>query len=176
MVKKGDIWISAVLYMALGIVILTIILAAGLPVINRIRDKNLAIDTKESMFTLDKNIREVYNEGPGSQRPLTLDIKKGNFIIDQDLNEINWSIESTVQLSDLDTVIQEGTLSIHSTKTTSNDYLIIFGLDYDPLNIDLVLNNPVNSLSGTNKLIVLNQGVTDPINNPNKVTIQISVI
>ena len=81
MIKKGDIWISAVLYMGLGIIILTIILSAGLPVINRIRDKNLAIDTKESMFTIDKNIREVYNEGPGSQRPLILEIKKGDFNI-----------------------------------------------------------------------------------------------
>ncbi len=174
MVKKGDIWISAVLYMGLGVIILTIILSAGLPVINRIRDKNLAIDTKESMFTIDKNIREVYNEGPGSQRPLILEIKKGDFNIFENENEINWTIESSVQLSDLDTLIQEGTLSIYSTKTPSEDYKITFGLNYNSLNLVLDLTSPINTFSGTNKLIILNQGEIS--SNPGKVTIQISII
>ena len=50
--KKGDIWISAALYFGLGIVVLSLILAAGLPVINKLRDKNIIIQTKEIMFKL----------------------------------------------------------------------------------------------------------------------------
>ena len=34
--KRGDIWISAVLYMALGIIVIALILAASLPVIDRL--------------------------------------------------------------------------------------------------------------------------------------------
>mgnify|MGYP001558011191 FL=1 len=56
--KKGaSIWISAVLYFGIGIIILTILLTAGLPVINKLRDKNIVIQTKQVMHTLDENIR-----------------------------------------------------------------------------------------------------------------------
>ena len=44
--KNGQTWISAVLYIALGTILLTIILAAGLPVINNLRDKNVVIQTQ----------------------------------------------------------------------------------------------------------------------------------
>ena len=70
MKQKGDIWISAVLYMALGIIILVIVLSVAIPVVNKIRDKNIALNTKELMFDLDRNIRIVYSEGTGSRRPI----------------------------------------------------------------------------------------------------------
>ena len=73
--KKGDVWISAILYFGIGIVVITIILAAGLPVINRLRDKNVIIQTKQVMHTIDDNIREVIREGPGSQRVVTISAK-----------------------------------------------------------------------------------------------------
>ena len=57
--KKGDsTWISAVLYFGIGIIIISILLAAGTPVVNRIRDKNTILQTKETMSNLDDNIRE----------------------------------------------------------------------------------------------------------------------
>ena len=39
--KKGDIWVSAILYFGLGIIVIAILLAAGLPVINKLKDKNI---------------------------------------------------------------------------------------------------------------------------------------
>ena len=77
MQKKGDVWISAILYFGIGIVIITILLTAGLPVINKLRDKNIIIQTKQVMHTMDDNIREVIKEGTGSQRVVTVNIKKG---------------------------------------------------------------------------------------------------
>ena len=62
MQKKGDVWISAILYFGIGIVIITILLTAGLPVINKLRDKNIIIQTKQVMHTMDDNIREVIKE------------------------------------------------------------------------------------------------------------------
>ena len=70
--KKADIWISAALYFGLGIIVITIILSAGLPLINRLKDKNTVIETKDVMFKLDTAIREVIRNGPGEQRSLSL--------------------------------------------------------------------------------------------------------
>ena len=80
--KKADVWVSAVLYFGLGIIVISLLLAAGLPAINKLRDKNVIIQTKEVFQVLDKNIRDVVRGGPGSQRVVSVDIKKGDFKID----------------------------------------------------------------------------------------------
>ena len=84
---KGQIWISAVLYSALGIIIITIILSAGLPLINKIRDRNLVTQTKDIMRTLDDNIKKVANEGPGSKRFLSPLIIDGGELVIYETNE-----------------------------------------------------------------------------------------
>src|SRR3989344_9677985 len=109
--KKGDVWVSAVLYFGLGMVLLTIILAAGTPVVNRLRDKNIVLQTKEVMHTLDSNIREVAREGPGSQRPLAVDIRKGEFLIDRVNNKVEWSYDTKALLSEPCTPTVMGTFN-----------------------------------------------------------------
>jgi len=156
--KKADIWISAVLYMALGIVILTIVLAAGIPIINKIKDKNLAIETKEVMITIDKNIRAVYNEGPGSRRPLKLEIKKGSLVVDNSNETIEYQLRTSVLLSQPDIEIQEGNLKILTQTTTAEkEYLTRLKLDYNGI-LNLTLQSSSNILSGTNNLVITNIG------------------
>jgi len=57
--KKGQIWISAVLYIALGVVAISIVLSAGVPLINKIKDKNTIVQTKDILFAVDNIIRKV---------------------------------------------------------------------------------------------------------------------
>ena len=74
--KLGEVWVSAVLYLALGLILITIVLAAGIPLINKIRDRNTVAQTKDILFVLDKNIRTVASEGTGSKRyvsPVNID-------------------------------------------------------------------------------------------------------
>lgn len=86
--KKGDVWVSAVLYFGLGIVVLTLILSVGMPVVNRLRDKNIATQTKDVFSSLDSNIREVARGGPGTQRILQLQMQKGEMkVYDQRVHE-----------------------------------------------------------------------------------------
>ena len=87
MKKKGNIWISAVLYFALGMILLSIILTSGMPVIERLRDKNIALQTKEVFQVMDQKILETAKGGPGNQKVLDLNIKKGTFIIDTENQE-----------------------------------------------------------------------------------------
>lgn len=153
--KKGDsTWISAVLYFGIGIIIISILLASGTPVINRIRDKNIISQTKVIMSNLDYNIREAAKGGPGSQRVVDLDLSKGEFNIDVLNDLVYWKFDSKVLLGDVCTavpsdiatnvgsflnqadpncpVIAEGTLKQIITKSsTSNPYTIYIILDYN---------------------------------------------
>jgi len=97
--KKGQIWISAVLYMALGIVALTLILSAGVPLIQKMKDRNVVSQTKILMFSIDKNINAVLSEGPGSTRYLSpVEIRAGNFWIEPNKDIIRWQMKTTAKL------------------------------------------------------------------------------
>ncbi|MBS3149221.1 hypothetical protein J4455_00810 [Candidatus Woesearchaeota archaeon] len=158
MKQKGDIWISAVLYMALGIIILVIVLSVAIPVVNKIRDKNIALNTKELMFDLDRNIRIVYSEGPGSRRPIKLEITKGTFSIDQAQDTISWQFSSKVQLSQLNLAVKEGSLIINTTQGASTkDFLTTYTLNYTSI-LDITSTAATNFISGKTNLIISNTG------------------
>ena len=99
--KKGDVWVSAILYFGLGIIIITIMLTAATPVINKLRDKNIIIQTKDIFQVIDANIREVAREGPGAQRPLTVDVRKGEFSFPVDGRTVQWKYESKALIADV---------------------------------------------------------------------------
>lgn len=171
--KKGDVWISAALYFGLGVVVLAIILAAGTPVINKLRDKNIAVQTKEVMFTLDNNIREVARGGPGTQRLLHVDIKKGNFNVEVP-DKIIWTYKTRAILSEPEDVvdwidgtpIKEGNLNI-MTKGKGSPYDVAIWLDYTD-QVELI--NDVSTVQGSTDLIITNAGNSEGIN-PNLVDI-----
>ncbi|MFH1376972.1 MAG: hypothetical protein ABIH25_05040 [Candidatus Woesearchaeota archaeon] len=165
--KRGDIWISAVLYMALGIVVLTIVLAAGLPVVNKMKDRQTLTQTKNVMNTLDQNIRTVYNEGPSSKRTVEVKIGRGEFKIIADTEEIQWSMDTKALLStpcelgEVCTPINEGNLQILTqAKTVKGEYTVTITLDYSE-NIDLNYTSSQSIISGTNKISILNTGPND---------------
>ncbi|MFH1638086.1 MAG: hypothetical protein ABIB71_06690 [Candidatus Woesearchaeota archaeon] len=97
--RRGQIWISVVLYMALGVIALTLILTAGVPLVQKMKDKNTFAQTKSLFFTLDSNIMAVTNEGPGSIRLLTpFEIKEGNFYVDDENEIIKWNMKTSAKL------------------------------------------------------------------------------
>ena len=154
--KKGDIWVSAVLYFALGVLILGIVLAATLPVIKQLKDKNVIVQTKNLMSDLDENIRSVYREGPGSQRSLEITINKGEFVINDDLNLVSFTMKSSFQESELGVEIQSGRLTILTNETSQQDlYEINLELDYSDI---LNLTSDVSQISGSNKILIKNKG------------------
>ena len=157
MEKKADIWVSAILYFALGVLILTLVLAATLPVIEQLKDKNVIIQTKNLMSDLDENIREVYREGAGSQRTIEITIKEGDFIIENNL--ITFELESTFQESEPGIKIQSGYLTILTEETSQEGtYNVKLKLDYEGI---LDLESDISQISGSNTLILKNKGGED---------------
>ena len=160
--SKGGIWVSAVLYFAMGVVLLTIVLAAGLPAITKMKDSYTVRQTKDLMITLDSNIRTIYHEGPGSQRTVSINVGRGDFYIDEDDESIKWDIQSSAIISEIDQAIQEGSLQILTSSTGIKDkYSVSLILNYTDLGLNLSYGGP-NKLGGNTKLSLLNAG-EDPI-------------
>lgn len=156
--KKGDVWVSAILYTALGVVLLTIILAAGLPAIQKMKDTYTARQTKDLMLTLDKNIKTVYHEGPGSQRTITLDIGRGDFVIDSFLETITFSFQSSALISEIDAPVEEGDLEILTTNSgVKGKYNVELKLDYLDSGLELNYTGP-EIVSGKTSLLIFNKG------------------
>ena len=111
--KRGVIWISAILYIGIGVVILGILLTAMLPLIGGLRDRNTFSETKGMMATLDATIRTVATEGPGSQRQLSpLVVNAGKLFVSQANDTITWSMETGADILELNTLIHEGPLEL----------------------------------------------------------------
>jgi len=138
-----------------------------MPVINKLRDKNIVIQAKEVLFKLDNNIREVARGGPGTQRLITIDIKKGDFKVDQGENKIIWEYEGKAMLSELDSVIEEGTLRTETKEgNEKGEYVVKMWVPYTSSNNEKLLQlnqEGIQTLQGTSQLIIKNAGATDNI-------------
>ncbi len=166
MKKKGDIWISAVLYIALGIIAITVILAAGLPLIQKMKDRNTVAQTKELMLILDETIRKVASEGPGSQRQLSpFVVKQGELFIDeldaagQGSNIIKWVSETGAVVMEPGIDKKEGNLIVRLEETHVEDvYEIQLKLDYNEF-LDVQLKSEFgNPFAGEFSILVKNSG------------------
>ena len=139
------------------------------------RDRNIIIQTKELMYVLDKNIRKVIEEGPGSQRDLSpLEISRGQLFIDLDIdNKIKWNLETKELLSEPGIPIQEGTITMLLEETNMKElYLVSLELDYkDVANINLE-SSYGNPFTGKYGLFIKNTG--EYTNNLPKIAIKIT--
>lgn len=144
--QKGDIWVSAVLYLTLGVIAIALILGAAVPFINKVKDRNTIAQTKEVLFTLDETIRRVANEGPGSQRELSpFTINAGKLTIDQTTEAIKWEMETEAVIQEPNTPLKEGVLTLELKETkTEGKYLMLITTQYSGIDINLTsaYNNP----------------------------------
>ncbi|MBS3171109.1 hypothetical protein J4449_00705 [Candidatus Woesearchaeota archaeon] len=172
--KRGQVWISAVLYIALGTVAITIVLSAGVPVINKIKDKNTIIQTRDIMLSLDNIIREVRDEGTGSRRVISpFTIKGGSMFIKDNENKIVWEMKTNVVFVEPcgkdratcereELIIKEGPVEMYETTTiVENEYIMQLELDFkDVAFLDLMSDIGKNApLLGKYNLKIENKGV-----------------
>ena len=94
--KKGQIWISAVLYFLIATVAVLIILSAGTPLLAKMKDKTMFAKTKDTMVNLDKHIQDVASEGQGSQRLITVELGEGTMKIEN--NQLKWDLDTETEI------------------------------------------------------------------------------
>jgi hypothetical protein len=152
--KSGDIWISAVLYIAMGIIILSIVLAVGIPTIQKMREDHLAKQTKEIMFIMDSNVRSVFNQGPGAQTQLKIKIGKGDLNISSD--KMTWKTRTKALLSEPGISVNEGNLQILTEDSPQKgEYDLSLSLVYTQITLNYTGINPIK---GTHLLSISNTG------------------
>jgi len=128
--------------MGLGVVVISLILGAGLPLIDKIRDRNTIIQTKNLFFTLNLNIDEILDSGPGARRALEpFEVSHGEFIVDDGQDIFLWRMKTKSQIIDVGYTSKEGNVEMFLEETKVKDeYLINLRLDYNQ-KADLVLDS-----------------------------------
>ncbi|MFH1455919.1 MAG: hypothetical protein ABIF40_03140 [archaeon] len=160
MKKKGSLWVSAVLYLALGLVVLTLVLTAGMPMISKMKDKNTVAQTKEIFYTLNENILEVVSEGPGSKRVLSpFEIKAGEFNIDSINSKIIWQMTTTNELLEPGIEITEGPFKMLLSETNIVDeYELQLAMSYEDTTVLSDTSDILGPYSGRYTLTVTRTG------------------
>ncbi len=164
MKKKGDIWVSAVLYIALGMVIMTLVLAAGLPVIKKMRDKNTIMQTKRVLISIDENIRTIATEGPGSRRLISpLAIDSGKLKANTNDESLEWDLTTNNKLMEPGVEFQEGPLTLKLNETIiENEYEIRIMMNYtNTANLTIASGSPIGPYQGRFSLIITHTGNFD---------------
>jgi hypothetical protein len=110
MTKKSQIWVSAVLYVLIGVVVLVIVLEAGLPVLNSLQERNAFARIKNTVVALDRHIEDIASEGQGSQRVLPLDVIDGEVRFEN--NKLRWKLETKSKVVEPRTRFEQGNVVI----------------------------------------------------------------
>ncbi len=151
--KKGDIWISAILYILIISLAIVLVINVGAPIIDKMKDSQSLSKSKETMLTIDKTINEVANEGEGSQRILPITIKDGRIVIAN--NEISWELNTKTQVLDERSDIQFGNMKVSSnanveTTDTDTDYVMQTSINGDIFNVSIKKIGSESSFSDIN--------------------------
>tara|TARA_Y100000034_G_scaffold78254_1_gene94094 strand:- start:2027 stop:2530 length:504 start_codon:yes stop_codon:yes gene_type:complete len=152
---KGQTWVSAALYTALGVVTIALVLAVGMPILEDLKDKNTVTQTKDLILDFDEVIKETF-EGAGSQREFFIDVKKGDFVVDGGSDEILWKMKTKAKLMEPGVELDEGNLKIRFDEI-GEEYEMNVKLEFD---VDLKINgeNEDKKLLGRYNVLVKNKG------------------
>ena len=110
--KKGQIWVSAVLYLLIGSIVIILILQAGLPIIKKSKDKSVFTKTQDTFISLDNVIVDLIDSGTGSQRVVPFEIHEGKVNLAND--RLTWEMESDTKIIEPGTDIVIGNIKITS--------------------------------------------------------------
>ena len=172
--KKGDIWIATVIYIAIGVITLTLIVTAGVPLINDMRDRNTFVQSKDVMHSIDEAINTVVSDGPGSRRALNpVIIKKGELTIltKEKGNNLFWQMQTKANIQEISptnditdedaVVVNEKNLDIieYNDPLLVDYYIVKINSDYSNRHINLMGEGETSKLTGKFGLIISNEGI-----------------
>lgn len=138
--KKGDIWISAVLYMLIAVAVVLIVLKAGVPQVNKMKDQLLFSKAKQTMLMLNDEIRSVANEGYGSQRIIPVEVDNG--ILKVENNRLVWQMKTKSKIMEPRTKISLGNLIITANAdVSSHEYAYSYMLSNSRISVNITKFN-----------------------------------
>jgi len=149
--KRGDVWISAVLYILIGLAIMGLLLMVVRPKIEQMRDTITIDQTISTMNRLDETISRT-REAPGTRLEYLLQLSKGTVEINAVSNSITWTIDSSVARSEINKPINVGSIKMLTTPISADRWGVSLTLNYTNM-FNLTYNgNDENKVLGEAKI------------------------
>jgi len=150
--KLGVIWVSAVLYLLISVLIMVLVLHIGIPVINKMRDRSILVKQQDTFSTIDAVISDVAYEGPGSRREVPIQIDKGELIVED--GRIAWTMQTDDKLIEPGVTTKVGEVTITSaTDVTAEEFNDYYILENSEVKINLTKCSAENDCSYINDII-----------------------
>lgn len=163
--KLGQVWVETVIYTLIALILIGTVLAFAKPKIEQLQDKALLEQSLEIMDTINNNVLNVVQGGPGNKRVIDIGLKKGSITIDGENNQVYFKLEGTKQMySEPDVEVVVGDVNVITTQkaskydvTLTNNYP-----DYDVMyNGDSIGSKTITKAPNPYRIIISNNG-TDP--------------
>ncbi len=142
--KRGQVWVETAIYTLIGLTIISIVLSFAMPQIDKVKDRAIISQTIDAMNIIDNKILEV-EQAQGSIGVISLKISKGKLDINNDADELLYTLEDTrLQLSEIGEEIKEGNLIV-KTETYGKKYKITIKRIY--LGVDITYHGGVTGIN-----------------------------
>lgn len=115
--RKAQVWISAVLYIMIVVAVIVLILNVGTPILEKMKDKAIFSQTRNTLLNLDQHITTVKDEGQGSQRVVPIELRDGEFYIED--GTVGWELETQAEILEPRSSVDYGNLKIASNSDVS---------------------------------------------------------
>ncbi len=173
--KKSQVWVETVVYIFIAIAIIAGVLAVAVPKINQASDKAVIYQTIDSLSLINEKMRDVIRSFEGNTRDLSLQVKKGEYIIDPNQSSISYLLKNTgYEYSEPDFIFKQGDIIRLTTQRGEKNYDILFILNYSNNNIVLTYEGKselrtISPAPAIYKILIENKGE----NSENKTQINI---
>ena len=142
--KKGQVWVSAILYTLVAAVSIAFILQAGMPLIEGMRDRSVFTKMKNQMLALDQQIEQVASEGRGSQRFIPFEITQGQIAMDD--QGLRWEMDTQTKIVEPRSSYRVGNLMVSANSDVmAVDQGTYYVMENSRIRVKLLKNGSANS-------------------------------
>ncbi|VVB79249.1 Uncharacterised protein [uncultured archaeon] len=163
--KLAQVWVETVIYTLIALILIGTVLAFAKPKIEQLQDKALIEQSLEIMDSINSNVLNVVQGGPGNKRVIDIGLKKGSITIDGPSKMVYFKLEGTRSMySEPGAAVMVGDVNVTTIKKAGN-YDVTLTDSYP--NYEIMYNgNPAGVKTVTKapnpyKFVILNNG-TDP--------------
>ncbi len=104
--------LASTLYVAIAVFVIALVLTMATPFFQKLRDKAAFENAKQMMSNLNSALKEVVAEGRGSTRLVSVNVRRGVLIVDNESNTIEFRMKTEAPIVARSTMIREGDLII----------------------------------------------------------------
>ncbi len=163
--KKAQVWVETVIYTLIGLTIMGALIAVITPRVNLMIDRAIVSQSMDSLNFINGQVLDSYDKGAGNQRAISLNVKKGEYLIDSASDSISFILENTGYMaSQINEATPQGDLIKITRDRGNKKYDVSITLHYDNMNLtyqNKEMNRTFTTSSTSYDLIISYLGGSD---------------